>query len=65
MLFYLAAQPQGIWRLENNREKIQLAVLDQLGEGIILADKDGKIVTVNVQMSIYYYSIQRKMQILK
>jgi PAS domain S-box-containing protein len=47
MLFYLAAQPQGIRRLENNREKIQLAVLDQLGEGIILADKDGKIVTVN------------------
>ncbi|QYJ00495.1 PAS domain S-box protein [Thalassovita mediterranea] len=33
--------------MENNREKIQLAVLDQLGEGIILADRDGKIVTVN------------------
>ena len=38
---------EGGLRLEQNREKIQLAVLDQLGEGIILADKDGKIVLVN------------------
>lgn len=29
------------------REQIELAVLDQLGEGIILADRDGKILTIN------------------
>ncbi|WP_018147036.1 sensor histidine kinase [Henriciella marina] len=33
--------------MSDYRERIELAVLDQLGEGVILADRDGKIVTVN------------------
>ena len=31
----------------DSRERFQLVVLDQLGEGVIVADADGKIVTVN------------------